>query len=129
MPASNYGKWIRLGVASSTETSVAGEVDMQNFAGCEFAGVSHSSGGAVTLTIGVGASTTDTFVAISGGSHATTGNADIAVVDVYKPVERWLQGTLATTAAARTTLLARQYGPRNLQSATTYDTLVVGSAT
>ena len=130
MQASNYGKWTRLGIASSTATSVTGEVDMQNFEGVEFCGVAHSSADiAYTLATKIGASTTDTFVAISGGSHATSGNADFAVVDVFRPTERWVQAVFSTTAAARTALMARQYGPRKLQSGTTYDTLVVGSAT
>lgn len=130
MQLSNYIKITRLGIASSTATSVTGEVDMSNFEGVALVGVAHSSANiAYTMTANIGASTTDTFVAINGGTKATTGNADFAVVDIYRPTERWVQGVFSTTAAARTSMIAIQYGPRKLQSGTTYDTLVVGSAT
>lgn len=131
MQASNYSKWTLISQATTAgSTGLTGEVDMSNFEGVEFVGIAGSTSAiAHTLTVKVGASTTDTFVAISGATKATTSGNDFAIVDVYKPVERWLQATWTSTAASEKILMARQYGPRKLQSSTTYDTVVVGSAT
>lgn len=131
MQRSNYSKWTLLGQATTaTAASVTGEVDMNGYEGCEFIGVAGSTATvAHTLTVKVGASTTDTFVAISGATKATTGGNDFAVVDVYRPVERWLQAVWSTTANTEKLLLARQYGPRVIPVSSTYDTQVIGSAT
>ncbi len=127
----NYTKVTLLGQATTAgSTGLTGEVDMSNFEGVAFIGVAGSTSTiAHTLAASIGASTTDTFVAISGGSHATTGGNDFAMVNVHRPVERWVQAAFTSTAASEKVLLAVQYGPRNLQSSSTYVTSVVGSAT
>lgn len=131
MQQSNYCKWVLLGQATTAgSTGLTAEVDMANYEGVEFIGVAGSTSTiAHTLAAATGASTTDSFVALSGATHATTGGNDFAVLDVYRPRERWLQVTFTTTAASEKVLLARQYGPRKLQSATTYDTAVVSPNT
>lgn len=130
MQASNFGKYTLLAHATTAgSTALTAEVDMSNFTGCEFLGGVGTTGVAMTLTIKTGASTTDTFVALSGATHATTGGSDLGVVDVYRPRERWLQCVANVATASKMMVFARQYGPRNLQSATTYDTSVVSPDT
>ncbi len=131
MQLSNYTKCTLLGQATTAgSTGLTGEVDMQNFEGVEFIGVAGSTSAiAHTLTALIGASTTDTFVAISGATKATTSGNDKARVDIYRPTERWVQATFTSTAASEKVLLALQYGPRNLQTGSTDITSVVGSAT
>ena len=131
MQASNFCKWGSLSQATTAgSTSLTVEVDMANFEGCEFLGVAGSTSAiAHTMTIKTGASTTDSFVALSGATKATTSGNDFAIVDVYKPRERWLQAVFSSTAASEKFVICRQYGARKLQSATTYDTAVVSPNT
>lgn len=131
MQLSYYTKRTILGQATTaTATSLTGEVDMQNWEGVQFYGVAGSTSAiAHTLTAKIGASTTDTFVAIATATKATTSGNDGAAVDVYKPTERWVQAVWSSTAASHKVLIAVQYGPRNLQTSSTDITSVVGSAT
>ncbi len=116
---------------TATAASVTVEQDMQNFTGCLFIGVGGTTSAvAHTMTINTAASTTASFVAATGASHATTGgNGDLAVVDVYRPRKRWLQGVFSSTANSRKFVAAIPYGPRNLQSGSTYVTAVVSPDT
>ena len=126
-----YTKRTLLGESSTAGTTgITAEVDMQNWTGVFFWGnIGTTAAGAHTLAGLIGASTTDTFVAISGATKASTAGNDTVELDIYKPAERWVQATFTSTAATEKTLLAIQYGPRNLQANTTNVTLVVGSAT
>jgi len=126
---SNFIAITRMGEGSTGTTSLTEAVDMANFQGVVFLGNSGTTGTALTLTASHGASTTG-FVALSGGTHATTGGNDIGVLDVYRPRKRYVRcvATSATTVNIRMSLYAIRYGPRVIQSSTN-DTLVVSPDT
>lgn len=107
--------------------SINEAVDMANFEGVLFLGNVGTTGTALTLTAAGGATTTG-FVNLTGGTHATTGGNDIAVLDIYRPRHRYVRCTAATTANARMQLFAFRYGPRTLQSSTA-GTLVISPDT
>lgn len=109
-------------------TSINEAVDMQNFAGVVFLGNVGTTGTALTLTAAGGASTTG-FDNLTGGTHSTTGGNDIAVLDIYKPMQRYVRCTASTTANARMSVFAIRYGARNLQSSSTNATLVISPDT
>lgn len=110
--------------------NVAIEVDTAGWDGCYFLGIAGSTATtAHTMTISTAASTTASFVAVSGGTKATTSGNDFAVVDVFRPRKRWLKGTFSSTANSKKAMVAILYGPRNLNTSSTYDTFVVSPDT
>jgi len=131
MQASNYDKYSHLADATTAVSSgISGEIDMAGFEGCQFVAIIGSSGLATTVTVSQAASTTATFVNVDGGTKSSTGGKALVLVDVYRPRKRYLKATTTnTTVGCRHQLVARQYGVRKLQSATTYDTAVVSPDT
>lgn len=110
--------------------NVAIEVDMSGWDGCYFLGIAGSTATtAHTMTISTAASTTASFVNCSGATKATTSGNDFAVVDVYRPRKRWLKGTFSSTANSKKAMIALQYGYRNANISSTYDTIVVSPDT
>jgi len=97
---------------STGSTSVTVEVDMQNAEGCLFNAVGNTSAGALTLTISAAASTTDTFTNLSGATNASTGGVATRWVDIHKPRERWLKGTVTAGSATNMIVQAIKYGVR-----------------
>ena len=114
---------------TADSSSIAGEVDMNGWNGCMFvAAAGSTSSAAHTLTISTAASTTASFVNLTGATKATTSGNDQAVVDVSYPRKRWLKGTVTGTASKRL-LFSIQYGPRSLNASSTYDTIVISPDT
>lgn len=110
--------------------SVAIEVDTAGYEGCYFIGIAGSTATtAHTMTISTAASTTASFVNMTGATKATTSGNDFAVVDVCKPRKRWLKGTFSSTANSKKAMAAILYGPRSAQISSTYDTVVVSPDT
>jgi hypothetical protein len=115
---------------TATAANVAIEVDMVGWDGCYFLGVAGSTATtAHTMTISTAASTTASFVALTGATKATTAGNDFAVVDVVRPRKRWLKGTFSSTANSEKFMVAIQYAPRNLNTSSTYDTIVISPDT
>jgi hypothetical protein len=108
-------KYIDLASIAYSSSSPVIEIDTANCEGVLFIAVPGTTVARTgALSLKTAASTTATFVAVSSTHTMTSTGAtrDVLVMDVYKPVKRWIQATYASTADSETRMLAFKYGLR-----------------
>ena len=131
--------WVKalIGSSSSTDSNTA-ILDMSGFDGVIFITpvTTATTGSVVALTVEASTTNADTYMAAITGAVATKtspANGTLLVVDVYKPLKRYVQGviTSATQVATFDATIAIQYSGVKLPAAEAAtiaaQTLVVGS--
>ena len=108
-------KYIDLASIAYSSSSPVIQIDTANCEGVLFIAVPGTTAARIgALSLKTAASTTATFVAVSSTHTMTsTGSVrDVLVMDVYKPVKRWIEATYASSADSETRMLAFKYGLR-----------------
>ena len=123
-------RYINLQQVAYSSSSPVVEVDCSGAEGVLLIGVpGTTTARTANISLKTAASTTATFVSVSSTHTMTSTGAvhDVLVMDIYKPVNRWVQATMASTADSEQRLLAFTYGLR--QPVTTFSATSVAHAT
>jgi hypothetical protein len=121
---------IQAPLASGGSDPTSTIVDMQNFEGCMFTGIVGTAGSTdvTTLAISESSSSSGSWNALSGITASTSaGESDVMLIlDVYKPLDRFLRATLTRSDAVEYGgTLAQQYMP--FKRPTTHDSSTLGA--
>lgn len=132
-----YG--LKASTANTTTDQDTAVIDMAGYEGAQFAFILGNTTGDATFTCIVKGSTASAgnYVTISGTSLTSTTAAtidEIMVINVHRPVYRYLKGNLARAGAnsAHGGVVINQYGPKFVpitDSTTCYSVTTVVSAT